>query len=104
MDPVVDMKEFYNSWRPNVQSWMNPCTLAAYTELQETGHYQAAHQLSRKSFKAHLFQLSRNLSDMVRYEACQFDDLSQWAQQLVNDFDTRRSAFSIRSAAPPADN
>ena len=104
MDPVVDMKEFYNNWRQNVQSWMNPRSLAAYTELQEKELYQAAHQLQRKTFNVHLFQLSRGLSNMVKDETYKFDDLAHWEQQLVQRFDTRESARSTRSAAPPADN
>ena len=104
MDSVVDLKEFYNNWRQNAQSWMNPQSLAAYTELQEKGLYRAAHQLQRKTFNVHLFQLSRKLSNMVKDETYKFHDLAYWEQQLVERFDTRGSAFSTRSAAPPADN
>jgi len=89
MDPVHDMKEFYNNWRQNVQSWMNPGTLAAYRELQERKLYQQAHRLQKQQFGAYLFQLSRQLSDMMKDGICTFDDLFDWQRQLVEDFDKR---------------
>ena len=104
MDPVVDLKELYNNWRQDGQSWMNPQSLAAYTELQEKGSYQAAHQLRMRTFNVHLFQVGRDLSNLVKYGNYNIDDLALWEQQLVQRFYTRESARSTRSAAPPADN
>ena len=51
------MKEFYNTWRADVGSWMGESTLARYHELVDGGQRQAAHQLSRSAFARYLFQL-----------------------------------------------
>ena len=104
MDPVVDLKELYNNWRQDVQSWMEPQSLAAYTQLQEQGFYQAAHQLRMRTFNVHLFQVGRDLSNLVNNGNYNFDDLALLEQHLVQRFDTRESVRSTRSAAPPADN
>ena len=104
MDPVVDLKELYNSWRQDVQSWMGPQSLADYTQLQEQGFYQAAHQLRMRTFNVHLFQVGRDLSNLVNNGNYNFDDLALLEQHLVQRFDTRESVRSTRSAAPPADN
>ena len=175
MDPADDMKEIFNTWRQDVDSWMKPSTLTTYRDLQQNGLSQAAHQLAKKTFSTYQFQLSgckfllhkliqlplirsspagtvrsveqplailsqllyayeehkqteqyqkairrnkehqvaqlrlsqqiwwaqynysqgRKLSDMVKDNTCKFDDLTAKDQQLVEDFDTRRSAKTL---------
>jgi len=175
MDPGDDMKEIYNTWRQDVESWMKPCTLATYRHLEQNGLFQGAHQLGKKTFSTYLFQLSgckfllhklielplirsspagtvrsveqpaailsqllhayeehkqtpeyqnairknkehqvgqlrlsqqiwwaqynysqgRKLSDMVKDNTRKFDDLTANDQQLVEDFETRRSAKKL---------
>ena len=53
-----DMKEIYNTWRKDVQSWMRGSTLAKYEEMERRGLWQDAHQLGKSSFSTYLFQLS----------------------------------------------
>ena len=53
-----DMKEIYNEWRKDVQSWMRESTLATYEELNHSCRHQEAHQLGKRTFSAYLFQLS----------------------------------------------
>jgi hypothetical protein len=58
MDPKADMKEIYNTWRNNVESWMRPSTLTEYRRMQEWGENQQAHQLGKQAFSSYLFQVS----------------------------------------------
>ena len=58
MDPVHDMKEIYNTWRLDVESYMKASTLANHKELQSNGLWQEAHQLGKKTFSTYQFQLS----------------------------------------------
>jgi hypothetical protein len=58
MDPKTDMKEIYNTWRNNVESWMRPSTLTEYRRMQEWGENQQAHQLGKQAFSSYLFQVS----------------------------------------------
>jgi hypothetical protein len=175
MDPDVDMKEIFNTWREDVESWMKPRTLETYRHLEQKSLFQEAHQLGKKTFSTYLFQLSgckfllhkliqlplirsspagtvrsveqpaailmqllnayeehkqtqqyqkairrnkehqvgrlrlsqhiwwaqynysqgRKLSDMVKDNTCKFDDLTAKDQQLVEDFETRRSARTL---------
>jgi hypothetical protein len=53
-----DMKEIYNTWRKDVQSWMRGSTLAMHEEMERRGLWQDAHQLGKSSFSTYLFQLS----------------------------------------------
>ena len=53
-----DMKEIYNTWRKDVQSWMRGSTLAKNEEMERRGLWQDAHQLGKSSFSTYLFQLS----------------------------------------------
>ena len=54
----ADMKEIYNEWRKDVQSWMRESTLATYEELNHSCRHQEAHQLGKRTFSTYLFQLS----------------------------------------------
>ena len=58
MDPVNDMKEIYNTWRQDVQSWMRPSTLDTYKEHERNHRWQKAHQLGKTAFSTYLFHLS----------------------------------------------
>ena len=49
-----EMREMMNSWRHDVESYMAPGTLERYNNLPR----QAAHQLGKSVFSAHLFQIS----------------------------------------------
>ena len=53
-----DMKEIFNTWRKDVQSWMRGSTLAKHEEMERCGLWQDAHQLGKSSFSTYLFQLS----------------------------------------------
>jgi hypothetical protein len=53
-----DMKEFYNTWRRDVGSWMRPSDKEYYDWCVEQGRRQEAHQLAKRKFSAYLFQLS----------------------------------------------
>lgn len=54
MHPVHDMREIYNTWRSDVESWMKPSTLAKYKRLWGA----AAHKLQKRALSTYLFQLS----------------------------------------------
>jgi len=53
-----DMKEIYNTWRKDVQSWMRRSTLANHEEMERRKHWQDAHKLRQSTFSTHTFQLS----------------------------------------------
>ncbi len=57
MDPA-DMKEIYNTWRINVESWMRPSTLTEYRKMKEWRQNQQAHQLGKQAFSSYIFQIS----------------------------------------------
>jgi len=57
MDPA-DMKEIYNTWRINVESWMRPSTLTEYRKMKELRQNQQAHQLGKQAFSSYIFQIS----------------------------------------------
>ena len=57
MDPA-DMKEIYNTWRINVESWMRPSTLTKYRKMKELRQNQQAHQLGKQAFSSYIFQIS----------------------------------------------
>ena len=81
--------------------------LYAYEEHKKTQQYQDAirrnkeHQvcqvrLSKQIWWAQYnYSQGRKLSDMVKDKTCKFHDLTKGEQQLVEDFDTRRSAKKL---------
>ena len=50
---------------------------------------------TRRRLAQYNYSHGRKLSDMVKDGTCKFDDLATWEQQLVEDFDTRRSAKTL---------
>ena len=53
-----DMRDIYNRWRWDADSWMNPETLETYNQFLDRGKKGAAQQLGKTAFSTYLFQLS----------------------------------------------
>jgi len=88
MHPVHDMKEIYNTWRHDVESWMTPSTLDDYQWLLYNQRNQEAHLLGKQAFSTYLFQLS----------GCKFLLHKLIELPLIS----ASSAGSVRSAERPA--
>ena len=52
------MKEIFNKWRKDVESWMRPLTLIRYRSKQRRRLYGEAHKIEKKAFSAYKFQIS----------------------------------------------
>ena len=53
-----DMKDIYNTWRADVESWMNEESLSKHRKLLRTSTTQKVHQFARSRFQSYCFQLS----------------------------------------------
>ena len=53
-----DMKDIYNTWRKDVESWMKDSTLVKHQHLEQRGKRHLAQQLEKSCFSSYLFQLS----------------------------------------------
>ena len=53
-----DMKDMYNDWRWDVDSWMDEDKVRIYHHLTRAGLLQQAQQIAKKAFRAYMFDLA----------------------------------------------
>ena len=55
-----DMKDMYNDWRWDVDSWMEEDKLRIYHMLRRAGLNREAQQMAKQAFSAFMFELARS--------------------------------------------